>query len=156
MGRRSAAPKRDFAPDPVYNDIMVTRFINGLMLQGKKQLAEKTFYSAMDIIEKKTGEKGIDLFKKAMENIKPVLEVKSRRIGGATYQVPMEVRPARVDSLAIKWLVKFARAGKEKGMENKLAKEIIDASNSEGGAVRKKEEVHKIAESNKAFAHYKF
>lgn len=156
MGRRNAAPKRDFTPDAIYNSIMVTRFINGIMRDGKKHLAERTFYSAMKKVEEKTKKSAIEVFNQAIDNIKPVLEVKSRRVGGATYQVPSEVRAERVISLAIKWLVKYSRERKEYTMVDRLFREIVDASNSEGGAVRKREEIHKIAESNKAFAHYKY
>ncbi len=158
MSRRDRAPERRIQPDPVYKDVIVARVINGLMMSGKKHLAEKIFYDALAIVEDRTKRKGLDVFKEALENIKPVVEVKSRRIGGATYQVPIEVRPARVITLAIKWLVKYARgrAGSRKhyAMETKLASEIMDAANSEGKSVGKKEETHKIAEANRAFAHY--
>ncbi|HCB64197.1 MAG TPA: 30S ribosomal protein S7 [Fusobacteria bacterium] len=156
MSRRGRAPQRDIRPDSIYGDVVVSRFLNNMMMNGNKHLSEKIFYGALDIIEKKTGEKGIEVFRKALENIKPVIEVRSRRIGGATYQVPTEIRPSRMQSLGIKWLVKYARGRKERNMVDRLAREIMDAANSEGGAVGKKEEVHKIAESNRAFAHYKW
>lgn len=155
MSRRGAAPKRRFVKDSVYGDSIVTRFINGLMWDGKKQVAESIFYDAMKIVEEKTGESSLEVFKRALDNVKPVLEVKTKRIGGANYQVPIEVRPERVISLALKWLIKHARMRKEYGMEKRLAYEVIAAAKSEGGAVGRKEEVHKIAEANRAFAHYK-
>jgi small subunit ribosomal protein S7 len=154
--RRNRAPVRNFAPDSIYGSVEVTRFINALMLSGKKHLAENIFYSAMNIIKEKSEKDPIEVFNQAFENVKPILEVKSRRVGGATYQVPIEVRPARVNSLATKWLVKYSRIRKEKGMENKLAKELMDAAKSQGGAVQKKDEIHRMAESNKAFACYRW
>lgn len=158
MSRRGRVPTREMTPDSVYQDKVVSKFINYLMMGGEKAVAERIFYNAMGIIEEKTKEKGIDIFRKALDNVKPVLEVKSRRIGGATYSVPMEVRPARVQSLTIRWLIKYSRDRKETkdGMAGKLARELMEASRSEGGAVGKKEDVHRMAEANKAFAHYKW
>ncbi len=154
--RKSKAEIRQVVPDSVYNNKIITKFINGLMLDGKKSLAEKIFYTALKKVEEKTKQPALDIFLQAIEKVKPVVEVKSRRIGGATYQVPFEVRKTRSQSLAIKWLVKFARERKEYEMIDRLTNEIIDASRSEGNTFKKKEEVHKIAESNKAFAHYKW
>lgn len=143
-------------PDPKYNRVIVTRFINGLMQQGKKSVAEKIFYSAIDIIEKKTKKNGLEVFEKAMENVKPILEVRSRRVGGATYQVPMEVRPNRKQALAIRWIVSYAKARSGKSMAEKLAEELIAASNKEGNSIKKREDTHKMAEANKAFAHFRW
>ena len=154
--RRRRAPVREVMPDPIYNSKVVTKFINGLMLDGKKNIATKIFYDALDLIEKKTEEKGIDVFEKAIENIKPVLEVKSRRVGGATYQVPVEVRPIRQQALAIRWIITFARKRSERTMVERLANELIDAANSRGASYKKKEDTYKMAEANKAFAHYRW
>ncbi len=154
--RRRRAPVREVMPDPIYNSKVVTKFINGLMLDGKKNIATKIFYNALDLIEKKTGEKGIEVFEKAIENIKPVLEVKSRRVGGATYQVPVEVRPIRQQALAIRWIITFARKRSERTMIERLANELIDAANGRGAAYKKKEDTYKMAEANKAFAHYRW
>ncbi len=154
--RRRRAPVREVMPDPIYNSKVVTKFINGLMLDGKKNVATKIFYNALELIEKKTEEKGIDVFEKAIENIKPVLEVKSRRVGGATYQVPVEVRPIRQQALAIRWIITFARKRSERTMVERLANELIDAANSRGAAYKKKEDTYKMAEANKAFAHYRW
>ena len=156
MSRKHQAPQREVLPDPKYNDILITKVINTLMYDGKKSTAEAIFYEAMDLIEKKTGEEGIKVFKKAMNNIKPAVEVKSRRIGGATYQVPVEVRPNRKQSLALRWLRDYSRTRAGKTMVDKLADELIDASNNRGGAVKKREDVYKMAEANKAFAHLKW
>jgi len=156
MSRKHRAPVREVLPDPVYNDIVVTKFINGIMKGGKKSIAEKIFYGAMDQIEKKANEEGIVIFKKAMSNVKPAVEVKSRRIGGATYQVPVEVRSVRKQSLAIRWLRDNAKSRSGRTMIDKLADELIDAANTRGGAVKKKEDVYKMAEANKAFAHLKW
>ncbi len=156
MSRKHRAPVREVLPDPVYNDIVVTKFINGIMKDGKKSVAEKIFYGAMGVIEKKASEEGIKVFKKAMSNVKPSVEVKSRRIGGATYQVPVEVRSTRKQSLAIRWLRDNASSRSGKTMMEKLADELIDAANSRGGAIKKKEDVYKMAEANKAFAHLKW
>jgi len=156
MSRRRAAVKRDVLPDSRYGDKVVTKFINSIMLDGKKSLAENIFYSAMDIIKEKTGEEGHEIFKQAIENIKPQLEVRSRRIGGATYQVPVEVRPERQQALAIRWLTNHTRARKEYTMVERLASELMAAANNEGATIKKKEDTYKMAEANRAFAHYKW
>ncbi|WP_067143267.1 30S ribosomal protein S7 [Oceanivirga salmonicida] len=156
MSRRRQAEKRDVLPDSKFNDKVVTKFINGLMLDGKKSIAESIFYNALEEIEKEINEPGIEVFRKAMENVRPQLEVRSRRIGGATYQVPVEVRKERQQALAIRWLVKYTRDRKEYGMINKLKKELIAASKGEGGSVKKKDDTYKMAEANRAFAHYKW
>lgn len=156
MSRKHQAPQREVLPDPKYNDIVITKTINALMYDGKKSTAESVFYQALDLVEKKVGEEGIKVFKKAMNNIKPAVEVKSRRIGGATYQVPVEVRPNRKQSLALRWLREYSRTRAGKNMVEKLADEIIDAANNRGGAVKKREDVYKMAEANKAFAHLKW
>lgn len=156
MSRKHKAIIREVLPDPRYNDITVTKFINSLMLQGKKSVAEKIFYGALGVAEAKAGEDGLKVFKKALNNVKPAVEVKSRRIGGATYQVPIEVRPNRKQSLAIRWLRDYAKERSGKSMIEKLADEIIDAANNRGGAIKKKEDVYKMAEANKAFAHLKW
>lgn len=156
MSRKHKAEQREVLPDPKYGDILVTKTINTLMYDGKKSTAEAIFYGALDLVEKKAGEEGIKVFKKAMNNIKPAVEVKSRRIGGATYQVPVEVRPNRKQSLALRWLRDYSRERAGKNMVEKLADEIIDAANNRGGAVKKREDVYKMAEANKAFAHLKW
>jgi len=156
VSRRRKAEKRDVLPDSKFNDKVVTKFINGLMVDGKKSIAENIFYNALEEIEKETNESGIEIFRRAMENVRPQLEVRSRRIGGATYQVPVEVRKDRQQTLAIRWLVRYTRERKEYGMVNKLKKELIAAANSEGGSVKKKEDTYKMAEANRAFAHYKW
>jgi small subunit ribosomal protein S7 len=156
MSRKHQAPQREVLPDPKYNDILITKVINTLMYDGKKSTSESIFYEALDLVEKKVGEEGIKVFKKAMNNIKPAVEVKSRRIGGATYQVPIEVRPNRKQSLALRWLRDYSRTRAGKNMVEKLADEIIDAANNRGGAVKKREDVYKMAEANKAFAHLKW
>ena len=156
MSRKHQAPQREVLPDPKYNDILITKVINTLMYDGKKSTAESIFYQALDLVEKKMNEEGIKVFKKAMNNIKPAVEVKSRRIGGATYQVPIEVRPNRKQSLALRWLRDYSRDRAGKNMVEKLADEIIDAANNRGGAVKKREDVYKMAEANKAFAHLKW
>lgn len=156
MGRRRAAEKRDILPDSVYGDVVVTKFMNSLMVDGKKSIAENIFYTSMEKVKEKTGEEGIVVFRKALENVKPVLEVKSRRIGGATYQVPIEVDPARAQALALKWLIKYSRDRKEYGMIEKLTAEVIAAASQEGNTYKKKEDTHKMAEANRAFAHYKW
>lgn len=156
MSRKHKAESREVLPDPKFGDILITKFINGIMYDGKKSTAETIFYDALDLVEKKTGEEGIKVFKKAMNNIKPAVEVKSRRIGGATYQVPVEVRPNRKQSLAIRWLRDYSRSRGGKTMVDRLADEIIDAANNRGGAVKKREDVYKMAEANKAFAHLKW
>ncbi|OQX73337.1 MAG: 30S ribosomal protein S7 [Campylobacteraceae bacterium 4484_4] len=154
--RRRRAPVREILPDPVYNSKLVSKFINGLMLDGKKSVAAKIFYGALELIEKKSDEKGIDVFNKAVENIKPVMEVKSRRIGGATYQVPVEVRPVRQQALALRWIIGFTRKRSERTMVERLANELIDAANERGASYKKKEDTYKMAEANKAFAHYRW
>ena len=156
MSRKHRAQVREVLPDPKFNDIVVTKFINALMLDGKKSTAEKIFYGALELAESKSGEEGFKIFKKAMSNVKPTVEVKSRRIGGATYQVPVEVRPARKQSLAIRWLRDNTRSRNGKTMIDRLCDELVDAANSRGGSVKKKEDVYKMAEANKAFAHLKW
>ncbi len=154
--RRRKAPERKVLPDPKYNSELVSKFINGLMLKGKKSKAEKIFYSAMDIIEQKLKKDPLEVFKKAMENVAPVLEVRSRRVGGATYQVPVEVREKRRRSLAIRWLVNFSRQRSERTMAERLANELIAAYKNEGASIKKKEDTHRMAEANKAFAHFRW
>ena len=156
MPRRRVAGKREVLPDPIYNSVMVTKFINGLMWAGKKSVAEKIFYGAMEKIVAKTGEEPLKIFKKALDGVAPTLEVKSRRIGGATYQVPLEVTRDRRNTLAIRWIVGNARKRGEKTMEARLVGELLDATSNRGNAVKKKDEVHRMAEANKAFAHYRF
>jgi small subunit ribosomal protein S7 len=154
--RRKTADKRDVQPDPVFGDKLVTRFVNSLMRDGKKNVARKILYQAFEIVEEKTGELGIDVFKTALENVSPVVEVRSRRVGGSTYQVPVEVRPSRGTSLGMRWLINASEGRNDKSMALRLSRELIDAANNEGGAVRKKDEVHRMAEANKAFAHFRF
>ena len=154
--RKKRAVKRNVLPDPVYNSKVITKLINQIMLDGKRGKAEKIVYDAFDMIHEKTGENANDVFKRAMENITPTLEVKARRVGGANYQVPIEVRADRRQTLGLRWLVTFARKRGEKTMDLRLANEIMDAANNTGGAVKKKEETHRMAEANKAFAHYRF
>jgi small subunit ribosomal protein S7 len=156
MSRRQKAVRRSVPPDPRYDSQTVTKFINTIMMRGKKSLAERIFYQAMDIIEERTGQPGVNVFKQALNNVKPVLEVKSRRVGGATYQVPVEVRPERRTALAMRWIRDFARQRNEKTMAERLAAELILASKGEGNAVKKKEETHRMAEANRAFAHYRW
>jgi small subunit ribosomal protein S7 len=156
MSRRRRAQRRETRPDFKYNSTVVTQFINSLLKQGKKQVAENIFYGAIDMVAEKTGQDGLATFKKALENVKPQLEVKSRRIGGANYQVPVEVSPERRNSLGIRWLITFAKERSEKSMAEKLANELMQASKNEGGAVRKKIDTHKMAEANKAFAHFRW
>lgn len=156
MSRRKRAEQRFVLPDPKYNSILVTKFINGLMQRGKKSVAERIFYSAIDYIENKTSKDGIEVFEKAVENVKPILEVRSRRVGGATYQVPVEVRPNRKQALALRWIIGFAKSRSGKSMAEKLANELIDASNKEGSSIKKREDTHKMAEANKAFAHFRW
>jgi small subunit ribosomal protein S7 len=156
MPRRREVPKREILPDPVYNSPMVTKFINSVMKQGKKSVAEGIFYGAMSIIADKTQDDPMKVFKKAVENVKPALEVKSRRVGGSTYQVPVEVKPNRRASLAIRWLIDYSSSRGEKTMREKLAAELLDAANLKGGAIKKKDDTHKMAEANKAFAHYRW
>ncbi len=154
--RRRKAPIRPVLPDPVYGSKVLTKFINAVMLDGKKSVAQKVVYSALERIESKTGEKAIDVFNKAMDNVKPVMEVKSRRVGGATYQVPIEVRPVRQQSLGIRWIVDAARKRNERTMMERLSNELMDAATEKGAAFKKKEDTYKMAEANKAFAHYRW
>ncbi len=156
MSRKRKADIREVLPDPKYQDIVITKFVNTLMIGGKKSIAEKIFYGALEAVQEKTGEEPLKVFKKALSNIKPAVEVKSRRIGGATYQIPVEVRPARRQSLALRWLRDYASERSGKTMIQKLADEIIDASQNRGGSVKKREDVYKMAEANKAFAHLKW
>ena len=156
MARRRSAQKRNILPDPKFKDKLVAKFINNLMLGGKKSLSERIFYDSMDLIQSKTNEDPLGVFKKAVENIKPILEVKSRRVGGATYQVPVEVRADRKQALSIRWLISSATARTERTMVEKLGNEFIDAANKRGAAIKKKEDVHRMAEANKAFAHYRW
>jgi len=156
VGRRRRAQVRKVQPDPKFNSIVVSKFVSNLMWDGKRSVAQRIFYGALERIEKLTKEDGLSVFEKALNNVKPVLEVRPRRVGGATYQIPMEVRPARKESLAIKWLIRVARSRSEYRMEDRLAQEIIAASRNEGGAIKKREEVHKMAEANRAFAHFRW
>ena len=156
MPRRRAEGRREVLPDPIYNSIAVTKFINGLMWAGKKSIAEQIFYGAMNKIAEKTGEEPLKVFKAALDTVSPALEVKSRRIGGATYQVPLEVSRDRRNTLAIRWIVSNARGRSEKTMEDRLVGELLDSTQGRGGAMKKKEDVHRMAEANKAFAHYRF
>ena len=156
MARRNSAVKRDVLPDPMYNSKLLTKLVNQVMLDGKKGTAQNIVYGALDLIKEKTGNEPLEVFTQALENIKPVLEVKSRRVGGSTYQVPMEIRPERRQTLAIRWLVLYARTRSERTMANKLAGELVDAYNNAGGAFKKKEDVHRMAEANKAFASYRW
>jgi small subunit ribosomal protein S7 len=156
MPRRGPAPRRDLMPDPVYKSVLVTQVVNKVLQRGKKSTAEKIVYDALEIVAEKTGGDALAVVKRAVDNIKPQLEVKSRRVGGATYQVPVEVRPRRATTLAIRWLVGFARNRRERTMAERLAAELLDANNAIGSAVKRKEDMHKMAESNKAFAHYRW
>ena len=155
MPRKGSVPKRDVLPDPIYNSKLVTRLINGMMVSGKKGTAQSILYGAFDIIAEQSGKNPNEVFEQALNNIMPVLEVKAKRIGGQNYQVPMEVKPERKVALGLRWLVSYARLRNEKTMSEKLAKEILDASNNLGGACKKRDEVHRQAEANKAFAHYR-
>ncbi len=156
MPRRREVPKRETLPDPLYSSTLITKFVNCMMAKGKKSISEGIFYGALDVIKDRAKEDPVKVFKKAMDTVKPVLEVKSRRVGGATYQVPVEVPQERRTSLAIRWIITNARARSEKTMREKLAGEILDASNNRGGAIKKKEDTHRMAEANKAFAHYRW
>ena len=156
MPRKGFIAKRDVLPDPIYNSKVVTKLINNVMLDGKKTVAQTIVYNAFDIIKEKTGKDAIEVFQEALNNVMPSLEVKARRVGGATYQVPLEIRPERRQTLGLRWLVKYARTRNEKTMAERLAGEIMDAREGNGGAFKKKEDMHKMAEANKAFAHYKF
>ena len=156
MPRRREVTRPEVFPDAKYKNILVSKFINNIMQQGKKSVAERIFNRALDIIQERVKEDPLKLFEKSVNNVKPVIEVKSRRVGGATYQVPTEVRPERRTALAIRWLINYAKERSEKSMEEKLAAELIDAANNRGGAIKKREDVHKMAEANKAFAHYRW
>ena len=156
MSRRGGAPKRTVTPDPIYNSTVVTKLINQIMLDGKRGTAQRIVYDAFELVGERTGKEPLEVFEQAMENIMPVLEVKARRIGGATYQVPMEVRPERRQTLAIRWMTNFSRARGERTMCERVAGEIMDAANNTGASVRRKEEMHRAAEANKAFAHFRF
>ena len=156
MPRKGSVPKRDVLPDPVYNSKIVTKFINKVMLSGKKGVAERVVYDAFEIIRAKTGNDPLEVFEAAMENVMPVLEVKARRVGGATYQVPMEVRPERRQTLGLRWITLYSRQRSERTMKERLANEIMDAVNSTGSAFKKREDTHKMAEANKAFAHFRW
>lgn len=156
MPRKREVPKREITPDPVYGYPLITKFINSLMKRGKRRLAENILYDALKQIEERTKKPPLEVFKKAVENVKPMLEVKSRRVGGSTYQVPVEVSPGRRQSLAIRWILINARSRSEKTMSDRLANELTDAFNNRGGAIKKKEDTHRMAEANKAFAHYRW
>lgn len=156
MARRRVSAKREILPDPKYNSKLVSRFISVILKDGKKSTAERAFYGALDILKEKTGADPLKVFKTAVENVKPLLEVKPRRVGGATYQVPMEVRPHRKVALALRWIVGYSRGRKEKTMREKLAGELLDAYNNTGSSIKKKEDTHKMAEANRAFAHYRW
>ncbi len=156
MPRKGYIAKREILPDPMYNNVVVTKLINNIMLDGKKGVAQSIVYGAFEIIAEKTGKEAVEVFTQAMENIMPVLEVKARRVGGATYQVPIEVRPERRQTLGLRWLTKYSRERNERTMKERLAGEILDAVNNMGGAVKKKDDTHKMAEANKAFSHYRW
>ena len=156
MPRRGQIAKRDVLPDPMYNSKLVTRLLNNIMLDGKKGTAQKIVYGAFDIVKEKTGKEPLEVFEEAMENVMPQLECKTRRVGGANYQVPMEVRPERKQTLGLRWITLYSRARNEKTMKERLANEILDAVNGTGGAVKKREDMHKMAEANKAFAHFRW
>ena len=156
MPRRGQIAKRDVLPDPMYNSKLVTRLINNIMLDGKKGVAQKIVYGAFEIVAEKTGKDALEVFEQAMENVMPQLEVKARRVGGSTYQVPMEVRPERRQTLGLRWITTYSRARSERSMKERLANEILDARNGNGGAAKKREDTHRMAEANKAFAHYRW
>ena len=156
MPRRGNVPKREILPDPIYNSVLVTKLVNSIMLDGKKGVAQKIVYGAFEIVEQKTGKSGLEAFTTAMENIMPAVEVKTRRVGGANYQVPIEVRPERRTTLGLRWLTNYSRARSEKTMKERLAGEIMDACNNTGAAVKKREDTHKMAEANKAFSHFRW
>jgi small subunit ribosomal protein S7 len=156
MPRKGPAPRRDLTPDPVYRSVLVTQVINKVLLRGKRSLAESIVYDALEVVKDKSGQDALTVLKRAIENTKPQLEVKSRRVGGATYQVPVEVRPRRSTTLSIRWVVGFSRQRREKTMAQRLANELLDASNGIGAAVKRREDMHKMAESNKAYAHYRW
>ena len=154
--RRGFVPKREVLPDPLYNSVLVTKLVNSIMLDGKKGVAQKVVYGAFDIVREKTGRDPLEVFTQAMDNVMPVLEIKARRVGGATYQVPMEVRPERRQTLGLRWLTQYSRSRSEKTMRERLAGEILDAINNLGNSVKKRDDTHKMAEANKAFAHYRW
>jgi small subunit ribosomal protein S7 len=154
--RRKQAETRIIPSDPVFGDKLVTRFVNNLMKDGKKNVARKLLYQSFDVIQEQTGKEGMDVFQSAMENVRPVVEVRSRRVGGSTYQVPIEVRPSRATALGIRWIISACHSRNDKSMALRLARELLDASNNEGGAIRKKDDVHRMAEANKAYAHFRF
>jgi small subunit ribosomal protein S7 len=154
--RRKSADKRQVTPDPVYSDVLVSRFVNSVMESGKKSTAQRLIYRAFDVIEERSGEAGIEVFRQAVTNVAPLVEVRSRRVGGATYQVPIEVRPERRTALAFRWIIQYARARNDKSMANRLANELLSASKGEGGAIKKKDDTHRMAEANKAFSHFRF
>ena len=156
MPRKGNVPVREVLPDPLYNDVRVTKLINNIMLDGKKGVAQKICYDAFEIIKERTGKEPIEVFIQALENVMPVLEVKARRVGGANYQVPIEVRPARRQTLGLRWLVAIAKKRSERTMKERLANELLDAANSTGGSFKKKEDIHKMADANRAFAHYRW
>jgi small subunit ribosomal protein S7 len=156
MPRKGPAPRRELMPDPIYGSVLVTKIVNKVLVRGKRSTAERIVYDALEVIEQKTGSEPVSTLKRAIENIKPQLEVKSRRVGGATYQVPVEVRAPRANTLAIRWLVGYSRQRREKTMAERLANELLDASNGIGASVKRREDMHKMAESNKAFAHYRW
>ncbi|MBM4305584.1 MAG: 30S ribosomal protein S7 [Deltaproteobacteria bacterium] len=156
MPRKREVRKREILPDPKYRDVMIAKFINGIMRQGKKSVAEGIFYGALNLIKEKTQSDPIKIFNQAMDHVKPMIEVRPRRVGGATYQVPVEVRPSRKTSLAIRWIIGYAKQRSEKTMKEKLSAELIDAANNRGASVKKREDTHKMAEANKAFAHYRW
>ena len=156
MPRRGNVPKREILPDPIYGSVLVTKLVNSIMLDGKKGVAQKVVYGAFQIVEEKTGKSGLEAFQQAMENIMPAVEVKTRRVGGANYQVPIEVRPARRQTLGLRWLTNYSRNRSEKTMKERLAGEIMDACNNTGSAVKKREDTHKMAEANKAFSHFRW
>ena len=156
MPRRGNVPKREVLPDPIYKSTLVTKLVNSIMLDGKKGVAQRVVYGAFEIVEEKTGKNGLEAFQQAMENIMPSLEIKSRRVGGATYQVPLEVRPERRQTLGLRWITAYSRKRSEKTMKERLAGEIMDAANNTGSAVKKREDTHKMAEANKAFSHFRW
>ncbi len=156
MPRKGPAPRRDLSPDPIYRSLLVTQLVNKVLVRGKRSVAERIVYEALEVVTEKTGAEPVATLKRAVDNVKPQLEVKSRRVGGATYQVPVDVRPRRANTLAVRWLVGFSRSRRERSMAARLANEILDASNGIGASVKRREDMHKMAESNKAFAHYRW
>jgi small subunit ribosomal protein S7 len=156
MPRKGPAPRREVQPDPIYRSVVVTQLVNKVLQRGKRSLAERIVYDSLDIVQQKTGSEPITTLKRAVDNVRPQLEVRSRRVGGATYQVPVEVRPRRANTLAIRWMIGYARQRRERTMAERLANEILDASNAVGASVKRREDLHKMAESNKAFAHYRW